>query len=91
VIVTVDPWRDVPSRLASMVSQWGLAPGDRVLSGSVDEVNRALDAWGVAHSRDEATGDVTHGVAVILVDPGARTMQRVIGSLESLSRLLARS
>ncbi|HEX4934871.1 MAG TPA: SCO family protein, partial [Gemmatimonadaceae bacterium] len=39
VVITLDPWRDVPSRLPHIAQQWNMAPGDRVLSGSVAEVN----------------------------------------------------
>jgi cytochrome oxidase Cu insertion factor (SCO1/SenC/PrrC family) len=52
LVVTLDPWRDTPDRLPSIAQLWELAADDRILSGSVDEVNAALDRWGVARVRD---------------------------------------
>lgn len=88
VVVTVDPWRDVPSRLATIAAAWNLAAGDRVLSGSVEDVNAALDAWGIARRRDESTGEVVHPVAAVLVHPGGATATRFDGSLGGLRALL---
>ena len=88
VVVTVDPWRDVPSRLASIADAWHLAPDDRVLSGSVDEVNAALGAWGIARERDETTGEVVHPVAAVLVHPGGAKATRFDGSFEGLRAIL---
>jgi cytochrome oxidase Cu insertion factor (SCO1/SenC/PrrC family) len=91
VVVTVDPWRDVPSRLQTIAEAWTLAPGDRLLSGSVDAVNATLDAWGVARQRDEVTGDVLHALAAVLVHPGGRTATRVDGVMEPLRAILVGS
>lgn len=88
LVVTVDPWRDTPSRLAGMASGWGLLPADRVLGGSVDEVNTALDAWHVGRVRDPATGDVSHAAVVVLVAAGGRTAVRLAGPSTSLEGLL---
>jgi len=88
VIVTVDPWRDVPARLASIAAGWNLAPGDRVLSGTIAEVNTALDAWGVARRRDEQTGEVVHPLVAFLVHRGGRAAARVDGSMEGLRAIL---
>jgi cytochrome oxidase Cu insertion factor (SCO1/SenC/PrrC family) len=88
VIVTVDPWRDVPARLASIAAGWTLAPGDRVLSGTIAEVNTALDAWGVARRRDEQTGDVVHPLVAFLVHRGGQAAARVDGSMEGLRAIL---
>lgn len=90
VVVTVDPWRDVPSRLATIADAWHLATNDRVLSGSIDEVNATLDAWGIVRQRDEATGEVIHPVAAVLVNPGSANATRFDGSFEGLRALLAR-
>ena len=61
VVVTLDPWRDTPTRLPAVADRWGLdGPRDYVLSGSVEEVEAVLDAWNVARSRDARTGDVAH-------------------------------
>lgn len=88
VVVTVDPWRDVPARLASVATAWNLAPGDRFLSGSIEEVNDVLDAWGVVRRRDEMTGDVLHPLVAMLVHPGAQTATRVDVDMEPLRTLL---
>jgi cytochrome oxidase Cu insertion factor (SCO1/SenC/PrrC family) len=88
VIVTVDPWRDVPSRLANIAAAWELRPGDRVLSGLVGEVNAALDAWGVARNRNTGTGDVVHTMVVVLVDEAGRRGLRVDGGPDGLSGVL---
>ena len=88
VVVTVDPWRDVPSRLASIAEAWKLSPGDRVLSGSVDDVNTALDAWGIGRTRDESTGEVIHSVAAFLVQPGGTAATRFDGVFGGLRAIL---
>jgi protein SCO1/2 len=88
VVVTVDPWRDVPSRLAAIADAWHLSPGDRVLSGNVEDVNAALGAWGIVRQRDEATGEVVHPVAAVLVDPGGAKATRFDGSFEALRAIL---
>jgi protein SCO1/2 len=70
IVFTVDPWRDTPSRLAFLVSQWGLDPSsDLVVSGSIEAVTAALRAWDVPTSRDERTGDVVHAGIVYLAEP----------------------
>lgn len=89
VIVTVDPWRDVPGRLPSIAAGWNLAPADRVLSGTIAEVNSTLDAWGVARRRDEQTGDVVHPLLAFLVQRGGQTAGRVDGGMEGLRAILA--
>jgi protein SCO1/2 len=88
VVVTVDPWRDVPSRLESIATAWRLAPDDRVLSGDIADVNAALDAWGIVRQRDETTGEVVHPVAAVLVQPGGAKATRFDGSFEGLRGML---
>ncbi len=89
VVVTVDPWRDVPARLASIATEWRLGPDDRVLSGGINEVNAVLDAWNVARVRDESTGDVVHPLAVVLVHPGGERATRFDGGFEGLREILS--
>lgn len=91
VIVTVDPWRDVPARLASIASAWNLAAGDRVLSGDVERVNATLDSWNIPRQRDEATGDVLHALVTVFVRPGGRKATRMDAVVEPLRSLLAGS
>lgn len=89
VVVTVDPWRDVPSRLPTIAETWRLSTNDRVLSGSIMDVNAALDAWNVARVRDEVTGDVVHPLAAVLVHPGGSKGTRLDGGFNSLPAMLA--
>lgn len=89
VIVTVDPWRDVPARLPGMATAWSLAPGDRILGGAVDQVNQVLDGWGIARRRDPDTGDVVHALAVVLVNSDGRTGTRVDAEVDGLRTILA--
>lgn len=68
VIVTLDPWRDPPTRLSAIAAQWGLGSDAHVLSGSVAEVERTLDAWQVGRTRNARTGDITHATLVYVLD-----------------------
>jgi len=90
VIVTLDPWRDTPSRLPSIARAWRL-PDDNawVLSGSVAQVEAALDAWSVPRSRDHTTGDVTHPSLVYIIDRAGR-MAYVAGGGTELVSLIQR-
>jgi protein SCO1/2 len=90
VIVTLDPWRDTPARLPAMARDWRLAQQDVVLSGPVDAVNAALDAWQVPRSRDEATGEITHGAPVYLVDARGRLQYQAPGYAEAIVTLASR-
>lgn len=71
-ILTLDPWRDTPSRLAQMREDWKMPEHVRVLSGEVAAVEAALDGFNVARTRDEATGEVAHPALVYLVGPDGR-------------------
>jgi cytochrome oxidase Cu insertion factor (SCO1/SenC/PrrC family) len=88
VVVTLDPWRDTPSRLATIAAQWQLGADDRVLSGPVSDVLRVLDAWQVSHSRDERTGDVSHASAAALLDRDGRVRYRMSGDWQRTAALL---
>lgn len=89
VIVTLDPWRDVPSRLRAIAEGWGLAGDDVVLSGAVEDVERVLDAWGVGRARDGRTGEVDHATPVMLLDRAGRWRYRVDGGMDRVRALLA--
>lgn len=71
-VVTLDPWRDTPSRLAQMHSDWQMPASVRVLSGEVDDVTAVLDGFNVPWQRDEATGDVVHPALVYAIDADGR-------------------
>ncbi|MFN2376383.1 MAG: SCO family protein [Candidatus Binatia bacterium] len=72
VVITLDPWRDTPTRLAQMHRDWKMPPSVRVLSGEVGDVTGALDGFNVPWTRDEATGDVTHPALVYAIDAQGR-------------------
>ena len=80
LIVTLDPWRDTPSRLASMAEQWGASGDVHVLSGAPDSVERVLNAWRVPRARNERTGDLSHPSVVYVLGPDGRIAYVVEGS-----------
>ena len=88
VVVTLDPWRDVPARLPSIAAEWGLDGDDRALSGAVDEVTGVLAAWGIPQSRDDKTGEVTHASTVVLIGRDGRLRYRLVGNWEQVGALL---
>jgi cytochrome oxidase Cu insertion factor (SCO1/SenC/PrrC family) len=79
VILTLDPWRDTPERLSSLAEHWKTDANDRVLSGSVADVDKTLDALAVGRKRNETTGDIDHGSTVMLIDSRGRIKWRVDG------------
>jgi cytochrome oxidase Cu insertion factor (SCO1/SenC/PrrC family) len=91
VALTLDPWRDTPSRLPTMAEQWAVAEDDFVLSGSVPAVEAALDAWNVARVRDEQTGDVTHPALVFIVESDGTVAYASTGAPEQLVELARRT
>ncbi len=68
LVVTLDPWRDVPTRLPALAEQWELGARGHVLSGTIDQVEGVLDHWNVTRARDKTTGDVVHSRAVYVID-----------------------
>jgi protein SCO1/2 len=91
LIVTLDPWRDTPSRLGPMAAAWMLADQDAwVLGGTVENVEAALDAWRVPRTRDARTGEVTHPSLVYVVDRHGRIAFAATGGAETLAGLLRR-
>lgn len=88
VIVTLDPWRDTPSRLAAIAQEWEIDSGDVILSGGVQEVNRVLDAWGVGRNRDTQTGAVSHAAVAYIVDERGHLRARLDGGFDRVRDLL---
>lgn len=92
IVVTLDPWRDLPSRLPHLMRQYELdAERDFVLSGTVEDVEAALDDWRVGRVRDAVTGDITHPALIYLVEPDgtvAYASTGARGQLEALARRL---
>jgi protein SCO1/2 len=73
VVVTLDPWRDTPARLASIAAGWQLPQRDaHVLSGAVSDVEKVLDAWTIPRTRDDRTGAVTHPSVTYIIDAEGR-------------------
>ncbi|MDP6700487.1 MAG: SCO family protein [Candidatus Latescibacteria bacterium] len=68
LVITLDPWRDTPRSLPTLASHWNLGDDAHVLSGPVDEVSAALDAYNVPGQRDLQTGDITHPALVYVLD-----------------------
>jgi len=91
VVFTLDPWRDTPARLPGLLEQWGLDAGrDFVVGGTVEAVERALDAWGLARTRDQRTGDIVHAGVVYFVEPDGTVAYASTGGVEQLVSLGAR-
>jgi protein SCO1/2 len=90
VVITLDPWRDTPERLPALAAHWALERSDRVLSGSVAEVEAGLDALGIARRRNETTGDVDHATTVLVLDARGRIAWRVDGGSGGVADVLAR-
>jgi cytochrome oxidase Cu insertion factor (SCO1/SenC/PrrC family) len=89
VIVTLDPWRDTPSRLPHLARQWQLRRDAWVLSGSVTEVEATLDAWRIERSRSQVDGDVVHAARIFIVDREGRLAYATTGGgAPTLVRLL---
>lgn len=90
VVITLDPWRDTPERLSYLSEKWELADGDRILSGTVAEVEAVLDAWNVPRSRDPRTGDIAHPALVYLLDAEGRIAFAARGDVPTLVALAKR-
>jgi cytochrome oxidase Cu insertion factor (SCO1/SenC/PrrC family) len=80
LIVTLDPWRDTPSRLGAMAERWGASGDVHVLSGAPDSVERVLNAWRVPRARNERTGDVSHPSVVYVIGADGRIAYVLSGS-----------
>ena len=90
IVVTLDPWRDTPNRLPALADQFMLEEGDRVLSGTVDDVNRFLDELNVSRERDLKTGDIIHPSLVYLVDREGQLAYGATGHATLIEELLGR-
>jgi cytochrome oxidase Cu insertion factor (SCO1/SenC/PrrC family) len=90
VVITLDPWRDTPSRLAAMARQWELPDDAYVLSGPVPDVEAALDRWGVARTRDTQSGEITHPQVVYVLDGDGRIAFSVTGDADAIAQLVRR-
>jgi protein SCO1/2 len=85
VVVTLDPWRDTPSRLPSIAESWRLGADAHVLSGPPEIVERTLNAWRVPRTRNQRTGDIIHPSIVYVVDADSRIAYVVTGGAEAIA------
>ena len=90
LVVTLDPERDVPTRLPAIATQWKLEAEELVVSGPVAAVEAALDAWGVARARDPRTGDVAHPRLTYILDGEGRIAYATSGGVRAITSLLDR-
>jgi len=91
LIVTLDPWRDTPSRLPTMAASWQLpAEHAYVLSGSVEQVETVLDQWQVPRSRDLTTGSITHPPLVYVLDREGHIAYAATGGVDAIVNLIRR-
>jgi protein SCO1/2 len=75
--ITMDPETDTPERLREMASaQEVAAPLYQLATGPPAEVNRVLDALGVARKRDPETGVIDHVNLFIVCDRTGRIAHR---------------
>ena len=72
IVITLDPWRDTPSALASIRKKWGLGNNAHVLSGEIEEVKEVHKRYELMATRDESTGDVVHPALVYVIDPAGK-------------------
>lgn len=85
VIITLDPWRDTPSRLESIADGWHMGAETYLLSGAPPVVERALNAWRVPRVRNEKTGDLSHPSVVYVIGPDGRIAYVVQGNAHAMA------
>lgn len=90
VVITLDPWRDTPSRLPAMAQQWDLPEDGHVLSGPAADVEAALDRWGVSRTRNAQNGEITHPNLVYVLDASGRIAFASNGDAEQIAALVDR-
>jgi cytochrome oxidase Cu insertion factor (SCO1/SenC/PrrC family) len=91
LFVTLDPWRDTPDRLRYIAEGWGLSDDARLLGGSVEAVERVLEAWQVARGRDPHTGEIAHSTTVYAIGRDGRIAYQAAGiGGEELAELVGR-
>ncbi len=84
LLITLDPWRDTPARLATIAAAWELPAGAHLLSADVPQVEAVLHAWGVGRSRNATTGEIVHPRLAFLIGESGRITARLDGRAESL-------
>jgi protein SCO1/2 len=90
VFITLDPWRDTPSRLPSMARDWRLPSNALVLSGAVEDVEFALNRWKVPRVRNQVTGDVIHPAVAYVLDADGFLRYQTNGTRAAVTEALER-
>jgi cytochrome oxidase Cu insertion factor (SCO1/SenC/PrrC family) len=85
LVITLDPWRDTPSRLPTIASSWNLGPDAHVLSGPIERVERTLNAWRIPRTRNQKTGDIVHPSMVYVIGPDGRIAYVVTGGAGAIA------
>lgn len=90
VVVTLDPWRDLPSRLPHIANAWRMGSESRVVSGDVAAVQQVLRDWKVEGARDTRTGEVVHAPVTYVLDAGGRIAFATSGRFDELKQAMDR-
>lgn len=90
VVVTLDPWRDVPSRLPRMAEAWGMGGDAFVVSGEVEAVRRVLREWNAEGARDPRTGEIVHAPVTYVLDDAGQLAFATAGGAEALVQAVHR-
>jgi protein SCO1 len=85
LVITLDPWRDTPSRLPTIASGWSLGQDAHVLSGPVERVERTLNAWRIPRTRNQRTGDIVHPSMVYVIAGDGRIAYVVTGGAGAIA------
>jgi len=73
VLVSVDPERDTPERIAQYVGYFG--DGNLGITGALDEIRKLASGIGIYFEKSAGDGDdysVDHSAAVLVIDPDGR-------------------
>jgi len=90
VFVTLDPWRDTPSRLASIAEAWEFPADALLLSGEVETVEFVLNRWRVPRVRNERTGELIHPTVAYVLDADGQMRYQTDASAATLRLALDR-
>jgi len=90
VLVTLDPWRDTPSRLPVIAQEWSLPHDALMLSGGVEQVEFVLDRWKVPRVRNRVTGDLIHPRVAYVLDAAGRLRFQTDASQDAVRLALDR-
>ncbi len=79
LVVTLDPWRDTPSRLPAIAQRWKLEGDAFVASGDTAAVTATLARWNIPMQRDLRTGEIGHPAVVFVIDGRGRIAYTMSG------------